>query len=100
MYASYSNDNKKFMDYFSKIWIISSRITMLIPIMSGVYLFTALYFIRRSLRNEVNIKAMILHATSFGFYMASVLLYVCVCRFAMKISKPTYLICYVSKNIF
>ena len=49
------------------------------PILSGAFLFTALYLIRKSVGNnsQVNIKAMTLHATSFGLYMASVLLWLC-----------------------
>ena len=55
---------------------ISYEITLLTPILSGAFLFTALYLIRKSVGNnsQVNIKAMTLHATSFGLYMASVLL--------------------------
>ena len=57
---------------------ISYEITLFIPILSGAFLFTALYLIRKSVGNnsQVNIKAMTLHATSFGLYMASVLLYI------------------------
>ena len=45
--------------------------------MSGVYLFTALHFIRKYKRDEVqiNAKAMTLHAASFALYMASILLF-------------------------
>ena len=55
---------------------ISYEITLGTPILSGAFLFTALYLIRKSVGNnsQVNIKAMTLHATSFGLYMASVLL--------------------------
>ena len=42
---------------------------------SGCVLFYALYKIKQSLKNQpdtlVNIKAMTLHATSFGLYMLS-----------------------------
>ena len=64
-------------DKFVKTALISYDITMFVPILSGVYLFTALYFIRKYKRNEVqvNIKAMALHATSFALYMVSLSLY-------------------------
>ena len=47
------------------------------PIMSGVYLFTALYFLSKFARDDyqINIKAMTLHATSFALYMASALFF-------------------------
>ena len=73
-------------------------ITIFVPIVSGVYLFTALYLIKKSVQNDsqVNIKAMTLHATSFGLYMASVLLFIYVFvmdQYFKKISMETDLIC-------
>ena len=57
---------------------ISHVITLFTPILSGVYLFTALYWISKSVGNnsQIDIKAMTLHATSFGLYMVSVLLFI------------------------
>ena len=53
-----------------------------IPIITGIYLFCALSNINKSLRNtndaQVNVKAMALHATSFGLYMASTFILVIV----------------------
>ena len=73
-------------------------ITIFVPIVSGVYLFTALYLIKKSVQNDsqVNIKAMTLHATSFGLYMASVLLFIYVFvmdQYFKKISLETDLMC-------
>ena len=70
---------------------ISYEITLGTPILSGAFLFTALYLIRKSVGNnsQVNIKAMTLHATSFGLYMASVLLYSYAWN-SPKISGKTY----------
>ena len=52
---------------------------MFVPIISGIYLFTALYEINKSVKTQedtkVNLKAMALHATSFGLFMASTLAY-------------------------
>ena len=73
---------------------ISYEITLGTPILSGAFLFTALYLIRKSVGNnsQVNIKAMTLHATSFGLYMASVLL--CIyASFSPKITAETFYIC-------
>ena len=66
--------------------------------MSGVYLFTALYFISKYKRSEVqiNIKAMTLHAAWFAVYMATILLLISA-RSALnnkKISDNTYDIFY------
>ena len=77
---------------------ITFQITMFVPIFSGVYLFTALYYIGRFVRDdyEINLKAMTLHATSFGFYMASVLLYICafvLFYYFQMVTVKTYLIC-------
>ena len=65
---------------------------MFTPILSGAFLFTALYLIRKSVGNnsQVNIKAMTLHATSFGLYMASVLLYIFVVRRTVKRNMISY----------
>ena len=73
---------------------LSYEITNLTPIMSGLFLFTALYLIRKSVGNnsQLNIKAMTFHAASFGLYMASVLLYVYVFIIANKISTKTFTI--------
>jgi uncharacterized membrane protein len=50
---------------------------LFVPTTSGVYLFTALYKINKSVKSQdetqVNLKAMALHATSFGLFMASTL---------------------------
>ena len=55
---------------------ICGSITYFVPIITGVYLFTALHFIRKYKRHEVqiNAKVMTLHAASFALYMASILL--------------------------
>ena len=63
--------------------------------MTGVYLFTALYFLGKFVRDnyEVNFKTMNLHATSFGLYMASVLLYMyayVMWRYFSKMTIETY----------
>ena len=63
--------------------------------MSGIYLFTALYFLFKFARDDyqVNIKAMILHATSFALYMASALLcmYAFVMwRYLLRMTDETY----------
>ena len=77
-FEAYENRNIKSYHLFFSLARISYLVTEFIPIMSGVYLFTALYFLRKFVRDdyEVNFKAMSLHATSFGLYMASVLLYI------------------------
>ena len=53
--------------------------TYFVPITSGIYLFTALYKINKSVKSQddtqVNLKAMALHATSFGLFMASTLFF-------------------------
>ena len=56
---------------------ICYQITFFVPIITGVYLFTALHFIRKYKRQEVqiNAKVMTLHAASFALYMASILLW-------------------------
>ena len=79
---------------YLKIELISFKITQCIPLISGVYLFTALYFIRKYKRNEVqiNTKTMTLHATSFALYMASIFLflYAYTAYSNHKISTKTY----------
>ena len=67
--------------------------------MSGVYLFTALYFLSKFARNDfqVNIKAMTLHATSFALYMASALLFMyayVMWRYLSRMKYETTLICF------
>ena len=73
-------DQKIAHDKFLKMGNFSYDITLFTPILSGAFLFTALYLIKKSVGNnsQVNIKAMTLHATSFGLYMASVLLWICI----------------------
>jgi hypothetical protein len=68
------------MGWLNVMSSVAYFVTFLIPVMSGVFLFTALYKIRKDiLRNHyrINIKAMTLHATSFGLFMASILIYLC-----------------------
>lgn len=70
-----------------------------IPIMSGVYLFTALYFIGKFKRidYQVNFKSMTLHAASFGLFMASALLFMCafvMYAYFSKITADAYYKCY------
>ncbi len=70
-----------------------------IPIMSGVYLFTALYFLSKFKHNEyqLNLKAMSLHATSFGLYMVSDLLFIyayIMYRYLQKMKYETLEICW------
>ena len=77
---------------------ICFQITEFIPIFTGVYLFTALHFIRKYKRQEVqiNAKAMTLHAASFALYMASILLWIYaydMYAYFSKITVETYLIC-------
>ena len=68
------------VEHFYKMGNISYMITMTLPLITGSYLFVALYYIWRqtSKRNnyQVNVKAMCLHASSFALYMISVLLLV------------------------
>ena len=74
-FKAFRHRNWKLFNTYGKINNISWWITQSIPLISGVYLFTALHFIRKYKRNEVqiNVKAMILHATSFALYMTSIL---------------------------
>jgi hypothetical protein len=67
-----------YADSFNVMRSVSFLVAMFVPIVSGIYLFTALYLIKKSVGNgsQVNIKAMTLHATSFGLYMVSVLLFI------------------------
>ena len=59
---------------------ISYATTLLLSITSGCVLFYALYKIKQSLKTQpdahANIKAMTLHATSFGLYMLSAVMLV------------------------
>ena len=86
--------NWKLHATYIKIQDISWWITMSLPLVSGIYLFTALYFIRKYKRNEVqiNTKTMTLHATSFALYMASIFLflYAYTAYSNHKISTKTY----------
>ena len=78
---------------------ISYEISLFTAILSGAFMFTALYLIKKSVGNnsKVNIEAMTMHATSFGLYMASVLvsiLFHAMYHFGNKIVTPkTYRIC-------
>ena len=67
------------------------------PITSGIYLFTALYKINKSVRNhedtQVNLKAMALHATSFGLFMVSTMLFMYVyimAKYFDRMTGPVY----------
>ncbi len=79
-YETFKNANENLNISFSKMIRISLLITMFIPVISGIYLFMALHLIKKSVRNnaKINIEAMTLHAASYGLYMASVLIYICV----------------------
>ena len=72
-----SNGNTELVKKFRAMSRISFEISEFIPIITGVYLFTALHFIRKYKRHEVqiNAKVMTLHAASFALYMASMLLF-------------------------
>ena len=65
---------------FFKMSNISYMVSISLPIISGILLFCALYNIYKSVKTQnetqVNLKAMSLHATSFGLYMVSVLIVV------------------------
>ena len=78
-YSAGANGNMEMSDIFLQLGNIFGLFTLFTPIISGIYLFIALYKINKSVRNQddlqVNLKAMALHATSFGFFMASVLLF-------------------------
>ena len=69
--------NWNLMIKYGKIENISFQITQFLPLISGVYLFTALYYIRKYKRKEVqiNIRTMAVHATSFLLYIVSSLIY-------------------------
>ena len=77
--AAGSNDQLELSNYFRQTARISVLATYFVPITSGIYLFTALYKINKSVKSQddtqVNLKAMALHATSFGLFMASTLCY-------------------------
>ena len=77
--AAGSNDQLELSNYFHQTALISILATYFVPITSGIYLFTALYKINKSVKSQddtqVNLKAMALHATSFGLFMASTLCY-------------------------
>ena len=79
---------------FKAMHNICFQISEFIPIITGVYLFTALHFIRKYKRNEVqiNAKVMTLHAASFALYMASILLWIYGYD-SKKIHVKTELIC-------
>ena len=72
---------------------ISTKVTQFTPIFFGVFLFSALFLIRKSVGNDsqINIEAMTLHATSFGLYMASVLLFIY--AYVWNPPNKTYSIC-------
>ena len=97
-YQARSNGNTELAKQFSVMFNICFQITEFVPIITGVYLFTALHFIRKYKRHEVqiNAKAMTLHATSFALYLASTLLFLYVYvmfRYFSKITYKTALIC-------
>ena len=76
-HESIANGNKKLIPKFHAMNQITYLITEFMPIITGLYLFTALYFLSKYARNDyqINIKAMTLHATIFALYMASALLF-------------------------
>ena len=77
LFQALSNGNTELANKFSVMFYICFQITEFAPIITGVYLFTALHFIRKYKRHEVqiNAKVMTLHAASFAIYMASLLLW-------------------------
>ena len=87
-----SNGNTELAHKFSMMVGICGQITEFIPIITGVYLFTALHFIRKYKRHEVqiNAKVMTLHAASFALYMASILLFLYVFVMSVYFSKITF----------
>ena len=89
-----SNGNTELVKTFRAMSRISFEISEFIPIITGVYLFTALHFIRKYKRHEVqiNAKVMTLHAASFALYMASILLWIYGYD-STKIHVKTELIC-------
>ena len=92
-----SNGNTELAKKFLKMVRICFQITEFIPIITGVYLFTALHFIRKYKRHEVqiNAKVMTLHAASFALYMASILLWLyayVMSTYFSKITLKTYFI--------
>ena len=59
--------------------MISALFIYFVPIISGIYLFMALFKINKSVKSQedtqVNLKTMALHATSFGLFMVSTIFY-------------------------
>ena len=86
-----SNGNTELAHKFRVMYRICLQITYFTPIITGVYLFTALHFIRKYKRQEVqiNAKVMTLHAASFALYMASILLWLYVYVMHKYFSKIT-----------
>jgi uncharacterized membrane protein len=78
--AAKSKDQQELKNKLTLLGDFSKLATYFVPIISGIYLFVALYKISKNLRSnhqiQVNIKAMALHATSFGAFMASCLIYI------------------------
>ena len=98
-YEAVSNGNEKLIPKFRGLYRITYLIIEFMPIMSGVYLFTALYFLSKFARKDyqINIKAMTLHATSFALYMASALLYMyafVMVAYLSRMKYETMLICF------
>ena len=98
-YSNLAHRNAQLANKFIVMARICYLVAEFIPIMSGIYLFTALYFLSKFKPNEyqLNLKAMSLHATSFGLYMVSDLLFIygyIMYRYLQKMKYETLEICW------
>ena len=76
---------------------------MFAPITSGVYLFMALYKINKSVKSQedtqVNLKAMALHATSFGLFMITTSFYMFVYVMSFYFNRMTGKVYIISAGV-
>jgi hypothetical protein len=95
-----TNNHADFGKKLLKLGKISRLVSLFVPIISGVYLFTALYKINKSVKSQddtqVNLKAMALHATSFGLFMASTLFFIFVYVMDYYFDRMTGKVFYIS----
>ena len=98
-----SNGHMKLSNYFHQTARISLVASYSAPITSGIYLFTALYTINKSVKSQentqVNLKAMALHATSFGMFMVSILYFLFVYVMANYFNRMTGKVYFISAGI-